>query len=71
MKSETEIHLPGSHQGKRAAENALPIRIRELFPCADPDLAVVYREVSMTTLPHPFVNPSDAFSQLGLGVRQS
>jgi hypothetical protein len=27
-------------------------------------LAVAYKEVSLTTLPQPFVNPADAFSQL-------
>ncbi|KAK4145528.1 uncharacterized protein C8A04DRAFT_10638 [Dichotomopilus funicola] len=27
---------------------------------------VVYREVSLTATPHPFVNPSDAFSQPNL-----
>ncbi|KAL2175938.1 uncharacterized protein P884DRAFT_226711 [Thermothelomyces heterothallicus CBS 202.75] len=25
---------------------------------------VVYQEISLTTVPHPFVNPGDAFSQL-------
>jgi hypothetical protein len=29
-------------------------------------LAVAYKEISMTTLPHPFVNPVDTFSQLKL-----
>ena len=29
-------------------------------------VAVAYKEISMTTLPHPFVVPVDAFSQLRL-----
>jgi hypothetical protein len=34
--------------------------------------AVAYREISMTKLPQPFVNPVDAFSQLKLpGARES
>ncbi|KAK4035081.1 hypothetical protein C8A01DRAFT_18200 [Parachaetomium inaequale] len=39
MKSETEVHPPGSTR-------------------------VAHKEVSLTTLPQPFVNPGDAFSQL-------
>ncbi|KAK4152437.1 hypothetical protein C8A00DRAFT_16250 [Chaetomidium leptoderma] len=30
---------------------------------------VAYKDVSLTTLPQPFVNPGDAFSQLKLSAR--
>ncbi|KAL2154389.1 hypothetical protein VTH82DRAFT_3065 [Thermothelomyces myriococcoides] len=39
MKSEVDVHLPGSNRA-------------------------VYREISLTTVPQPFVNPGDALSQL-------
>ncbi len=44
-----------------ADHNRLPIR---MLTCVVGITAVVYKEVSLTSLPQPFVNPGDAFSQL-------
>ncbi|KAK4128841.1 hypothetical protein N657DRAFT_639348 [Parathielavia appendiculata] len=64
MKSETEIRVPGTSQGKRQQHCSIDDQITNVFRFYLPtvEFAVVYRQVSMTTLPHPFVNPNGAFS---------